>query len=1325
MPASCLMSFDIGGSSIRCLVVDINTGKSHCVSYYGSISDRVDENAWALSLNTDLIWRTLGELTRQAMLEADIAPDEIISIAATSFRHGLVLIDQEGEVLFATPNIDARASCESSDLASEYGSIFSQRTGHWPCPIMMAPRLMWLSKEMPEIFRQGSAVLSVSDWIGFKCTGECRSERSQAAESLLFDLNSRAWAEDLIKLCGLPLEWFPPSIDAGESLGSLSEEAASHLDLAHGIPVGMGGADTQCALLGLGVAQPGQLAVISGSTTPIQYVCDSPISDSNNKLWTGLHAIPNLYVLESNAGRTGASLEWVSQILYPEGENASAKFLAEAAQSQPGTARTYSTVGANIFNAQEMHLPLDSLSFSSLQQFQAGTARGAIARAVLEGMAFAVRANIEQIQEIVGEKFEEFGLGGGLSQSPSWRQTLGVVTDSNIYYSRSPHTSALGAAICAGVSSGIYSDLSSGANTLKDIASSPSPDQEITRMYSSLYSDWRQLINLRLDADIKAGEFITEALTTAHSAFESNRPLQFKPKIFVSAEFDPGSLDRLNELGEVTYESYRENEQFLVGDDLVERLEGFHVFITEVDILDAQTIKELPELRAVFSCRGNPVNIDLAACTAVGIPLMNAPGRNAEAVADLTLAYMLMLARNLNEASEFLRQPGGEAGDMGRMGMAHYQLQGHELWGKTLGIIGAGAVGREVIRRALPFGMCVLVYDPAIPEEVITLLGAQNCDFVELLRKSNFISLHAPLNRETKGMFNAQAFAKMRKGAFLINTARAGLVDEDALLAALKTQAIGGAALDVFAVEPPASDDPILAFPNVIATPHVGGNTHEVAEHQGALVLKDLEALLRGNLPANILNPDVLERFSWEGERTREEARLDALIQSPGPSVSDLELESQKSKIISESPDDIEQAQQDVKSTRPNRFGLVPGVFKGIVGRETDTVVEPIGDQEIARIRERMRAILERFTEYVASEPALVDFSTGRDVIFSILVKDLDLRFFMAFTDGVVDSSLRDPPRDVDVNLKMSAETLDGMFLGSINPTRAAMSGKLSFSGNTKKAMAFQRALKDIQRLYQRAREEVGDPGDLARLVAKPSHPAPSSGAEATIQSSQTMAAALNEFQTIGDIRDELLQINNELFAKGYITPTGGNVSVRVEDTLQEAWITPSQIYKGDLRPEMMVRIDLDGNLIGEEDIEASSERRVHCAIYRARSDIQVVAHTHAKFATLLALTGTQFLPISTEAAFVGDIPVVPFIMPGTDELGDAVAEALGDGCAVIMQNHGLVVAASSLRRAADVSDVIEVTAEKIMTCKTLGIEPPVLPADIVEELRQIGKMMV
>lgn len=1311
-----LIGLDAGGGGGRCLLVDVATGQLTITFRPWSHRQAPGAGAWGLDLDLAQVWRTLGDLTREAITRAGARQSQVLGLAATSMRHGLALVDAGGRVCFAVPNRDARAAAEAMELAQEHGDLLYQRTGHWPAPILMAARLLWLARHAPETLQSARLALSISDWLGFQLTGVAAAERSQAGETLLLDLTTRAWADDLIAALNLPRALFPPVMDAGAQLGLLTAAAAAHLGLPAGIPVAVGGADTQSGLLGAGALAPGQLAAITGTTAPIQLVTDRPLIDAERRLWTGLHLLPGRWVLESNAGSMGRALDWFARLLYPDAPNPPAALAAEASGAPPGAHGLFSTIGASVFNAGQLGLPVESLAFSN-ELVADLNARPVVARAILEGLAYALKANVAQLLEVSGAPLTALSLSGGLARSAVWAQLLSDVLNAPVEVAATPETTALGAALCAGVAAGVYPTLEEGARALIQPGRRHNPDPAAARLYRQGYADWTDLQAQRAEADLTLANRLVEAFADRASvtatATAATAVPGFRPRLYVTAALDEAALAALRELGDVEYVSYREELRLLSGDDLVEALRGYHGFITEIDVVDADVLHRLPDLRVIGVCRGAPVNVDLAACTAHGIPVLNTPGRNAGAVADLTVATLLMLLRKLPEAAAFLREPGGEAGDMSRMGVAFTRFQGHELWHKTVGLIGLGAVGRQAARRLLPFGARLLVYDPYLTAEQATLAGAEKVTLELLLAESDIISLHAPVTDETRGLLDAAAFARMKPGALLINTARAALVDEAALLDALRTGHLGGAALDVFAAEPPGADDPLLALPNVIATPHIGGDTVEVAAHQGQLIAGDLGRLLRGERPQHLRNPEVLAQFSWSSPRPALSTEaLTRLTTGAGPAVTDLEARP------------AADCQAPAPAPAPPKQGWVlAGLRRALGGKHPadPAPAPPVAAALVSTVpHEQMARLLHVFTESVRAHAGLREFSQGKRVLMHFILSDLGLTFYLNFQDGVVDAAPGDPPAKPDVTLKMNADTLDGMFTGRVNATRAAMSGKLSFSGDTAKAMAFQRIQKEMGSLYTAAREAVGGPGDLTAIA-----PAPAPQSPAAPQPATTVTPAVSTPLKTGDVRDELLAILNELYAHGLITATGGNLSTRVEGKADELWITPSQSFKGDLRPDMMVRIDLDGRPLEPDALAPSSEWRVHTAIYRRRPDLMAVVHTHAPQTILLGLTGKPFLPISTEAAFIGELTRVPFMMPGTSELADAVAEALGAGAAVIMQHHGLVVAGSSLRRAANVTEIIEDTAEKILTCFMLGQPPLTLPDDVVAQLREIGVMMV
>lgn len=1345
--AQYLMGLDLGGKNGRCLLLNVESGEA-------VIASRPWQHRMTAGLGYDLntleVWRLIGEAAREAMVKVDAQAQDILALSTTGMRHGSVVVDEKGEVLLATPTRDARGAMHGLQLAAERGREFHERTGHFPAPLFTAARLLWMTDSAPGLLGRAHRVLGVSDWLAYRLSGKLVAEPSVASESGLFEISARHWADDLIGSLGLPRHLFPTVAPSGSVLGPLGQDAAQDLGLRAGIPVVSGGGDTQCGLLGMGAVDSGQIAIIAGSTMPVQRVLGSGFIDPEARLWTSHHVMQGRWTLESNGGPSGDMIDWLAGVIYSGLAEPAAALFAEASQSVVGAEGIVSTLGAEVFNASRLRLPLGHLTLSPMMVADDPSRRRHLARAVVEGLAFAARSNIELLQKLVENgSIQAIRLGGGMSKSGFFAQLLSDVLGVAVEVARVPESSALGAAICAGVGPGLYKNVDDGAKRFGNGLRCYTPDPARRLAYQSLYGRWLEVRAARRQADEIAESNALQAImakAAGNTARDRPKTHALRPNILVTATMDEEGLAALRKLGEVRYESFHEKLRLLAGEDLVEALAGVQVFITEVDAVDAVVLSRAPDLRVVVSCRSNPVNIDIDACTAHGVLVLTTPGRNADAVADLTVSFMLMLARKLPQATRFLYQP-GEEGDVGRMGRAFEGLKGQELWGKTMGIIGLGAVGQRVTKRLRPFGARVIAYDPLLAPETAVLLGIESVPLEQLLVESDFVTLHASVNDKSRALLGPAEIAKMKRGAHLINTARAALVDQTALLSALKDGRLAGAAVDVFPVEPPGSDHPLLQFPNVIATPHVGGNTFEVASHQSAIAAANLAELLRGERPHNVANCETLERFSWTGPRPVPSSDiLERLLQNSRPSVTDLPVDNGRS-VPSRMPSPeslIEQPRLEEVPAGARRVakheGLLSGLKNVILGRRLENATTAMpeakprsgdfsGHPDVSNtggskeLRTRMEQILGAFGKRVSHDEKILSFAQGRQVTVRYDLKDVNLTFYTSFDHGAVRCGVGDPPEKPQVTLKMKADILDKLFIGRENGPKAAMSGKLSFIGDTLKAMSLQRIQNDLNRLYTEARSEFRD---MDAIFARAEHAIPEQGDP---PSQETFAAAANSGEAPskgrrpGDIRDEVVRAVEEMYARGLITSTGGNVSTRIPGK-DEAWITPHSLFKGALRADMLVRVDLDGSPIGDFPYAPSSERMLHCAIYRNNPKAGAVIHSHAPKATILGLAGLPFLPISTEAAFIGEIPRVPFIMPGTGELADAVGAAARVAPAVIMQNHGLIVGGPNLRHAIDMTFIIEETADKLIVCHTLGKTPPVLPDEIVAAVRSLGLMI-
>ena len=300
----------------------------------------------------------------------------------------------------------------------------------------------------------------------------------------------------------------------------------------------------------------------------------------------------------------------------------------------------------------------------------------------------------------------------------------------------------------------------------------------------------------------------------------------------VTAEFTDDGQRRLEALGyEVVRAGWGVTRRVLDHDAYVAAAAGAQLLVTEIEAVDAAVLDALPQVRVVSTARGGPVNVDLTACAARGIPVVHTPGRNADSVADFTIGLLLALCRGVTAGERHLREQGWLVGDE----LPYLHFRGPELAGRTLGLVGLGAVGQRVRQRAeAGFGMRVLFTDPA--HEGSTPLE-------DLLAASDAVSLHCPRTEATRGLLDARRLALLRSPAYVLNTAGGGIVDEDALVDALEAGRLAGAALDVFATEPLPRDSRLLRAPRLLLTPHLAGAADDVVRHHTEVICAAVERL--------------------------------------------------------------------------------------------------------------------------------------------------------------------------------------------------------------------------------------------------------------------------------------------------------------------------------------------------------------------------------------------------------------------------------------------------------------------------------------------------
>ncbi|MEM2946807.1 MAG: glyoxylate reductase [Candidatus Bathyarchaeia archaeon] len=325
-----------------------------------------------------------------------------------------------------------------------------------------------------------------------------------------------------------------------------------------------------------------------------------------------------------------------------------------------------------------------------------------------------------------------------------------------------------------------------------------------------------------------------------------------KPKVYVTRELPERGMKTIKERFEAeVWPEYGPPPKA----EIIKRARNVDALVTLLsDKIDAEVFDAAPKLKIVAQMAVGFDNIDIAEATKRGIYVTNTPGVLTETTADFAWALLMAAARRVVEADKYVRT------GQWKVSWHPSMLLGRDVYGATLGIVGAGRIGTAVARRAKGFNMKILYYDVVpMPPEIEKEIGARRVDLDTLLRESDFVSIHVPLIKETYHLINEEKLRLMKNTAYLINNSRGPVVDEKALYKALKEGWIAGAALDVFEQEPTPVDNPLLELDNIVVAPHISSASYETRSRMAEMVAENLVAFFKGETPPNLVNPDVVK----------------------------------------------------------------------------------------------------------------------------------------------------------------------------------------------------------------------------------------------------------------------------------------------------------------------------------------------------------------------------------------------------------------------------------------------------------------------------------
>jgi len=441
------------------------------------------------SFDPSSFWSILCRCTQRALQESGVEPGAVRGIATTSQREGCVFLDADRREVYAGPNLDARAFREALDVLATIGADRLYRiTGHSAPFIFPLARYLWYRGQGgPAV----AHILMINDWMTWRLSGVLCAEPSNAAESMLFDLEARTWSPEILDTFDIPASLLPELRRSGDRVGSLTHTAATATGLLAGTPVFVGGADTQCSLLGAGAIEAGQMAATLGTTTPVQLVRSEPTFDPAANLWAGCHTVIDRWVLESNAGDTGDAYLWLLDLVSGGAPRSRLYALGEELAAGGFAPQSMVFAGPTIFDLAKMRLRRPGGWLFPFPAMQVRPDRRTLVRSFIESIGYAIRANLEQLANVARITPQELILSGGMSRSTTIVQAIADVTGLPLRITRQPESAALGGAILMAMEDDggdVRSTVQRMVHHLEAL-----PDAERHAAYEAPYRQWRVL----------------------------------------------------------------------------------------------------------------------------------------------------------------------------------------------------------------------------------------------------------------------------------------------------------------------------------------------------------------------------------------------------------------------------------------------------------------------------------------------------------------------------------------------------------------------------------------------------------------------------------------------------------------------------------------------------------------------------------------------------------------------------------------------------------------------------------------------------------------